>query len=220
MDHILERLNVASSRITEDNTNMIYMNDNVKALINKRNLKLHDINKEIEYNQISLQLRQVEQIVPQLWSSVILFATILIFKVTNSVIESRLSSGTVSVGITSSTVGSTASTSYYEALQLTLSMLVIYMIKKVKYKHSYVLVMLLICAWNILIVTKFYIDQHSPLIQIQFLFTIAFSFCIRLTSVFFVSIVCMISCIAFLQIRLSVIVQDSNEQLIASSTTF
>ena len=37
------------------------------------------------------------------------------------------------------------------------------------------------------------------------MYTIAFSFGIRLTSFYFVSIVCMLSTIAFLQIRLSVI---------------
>lgn len=41
----------------------------------------------------------------------------------------------------------------------------------------------------------------------QFLYTIAFSFGIRLTSFYLVSIICMISCISFLQIRLSVIVE-------------
>ena len=50
----------------------------------------------------------------------------------------------------------------------------------------------------------------------QFLYTIAFSFGIRLTSVFLVSTVCMISCIAFLQIRLSVIAENAR----AESSTF
>ena len=52
MDHILERLNVSSQRVTEDAAN-IYLTDNISAFINRRNLKLHDINKEIEYNQNS-----------------------------------------------------------------------------------------------------------------------------------------------------------------------
>ena len=45
----------------------------------------------------------------------------------------------------------------------------------------------------------------------QFLYTIAFSFGIRLTSFYLVSIVCMISCISFLQIRLSVIVKTTGQ---------
>ena len=69
----------------------------------------------------------------------------------------------------------------------------------------------LIFVSNMMIVVKFYNDQQSPLIQVQFLYTIAFSFGIRLTSFFFVSCICMISTIAFLQIRLSVIADTTGQ---------
>ena len=49
MDHILERLNYSSSRITQDSTSTNFY-ENMSAFINTRNMKLHDINKEIEYN--------------------------------------------------------------------------------------------------------------------------------------------------------------------------
>lgn len=49
MDHILERLNFSSSRITEDHMNKDFKN-NASAFINLASMKLHDINKEIEYN--------------------------------------------------------------------------------------------------------------------------------------------------------------------------
>ncbi len=49
MDHILERLNMSSDRVTDDMT-QVYMSNNTAAFINRCNLKLHDINKEIEYN--------------------------------------------------------------------------------------------------------------------------------------------------------------------------
>jgi len=51
----------------------------------------------------------------------------------------------------------------------------------------------------------FYIDPENPLIQIQFLYTIAFSHLIRLNSVFFVSLICLASAIGFLNIRLATI---------------
>ena len=63
MDHILERLNITSRSMNEDTANM-YMTENTSTFINGRNLKLYDINKEIEYNQNSLQIKQVEQIIP------------------------------------------------------------------------------------------------------------------------------------------------------------
>lgn len=89
MDHILERLNYSSSRITDDSMNNRFTDSQVSALINTRNLKLHDINKEIEYNQSSRSVGQVAYILPILWSSVILFAGLLLFKIVNSIIESR-----------------------------------------------------------------------------------------------------------------------------------
>ena len=59
---------------------------------------------------------------------------------------------------TSSTIGSTAATSYYEVMQVFISCGVIWSIKKLKCSRSYLLVMLLICISNIMIVTKFYAD--------------------------------------------------------------
>ena len=99
-----------------------------------------------------------------------------------------------------------------------LSASVICAIKKLKYNRSYILVMFLITISNIMIVTKFFTDRESPLIQVQFIYTIAFSFGIRITSFFFVSIATMISCIAFLLIRLAVIAKNAEVAHQESST--
>jgi len=210
MDHILERLNMTGGRVTEEMTQM-YMSDNTAAFINPRNLKLHDINKEIEYNQNSVMQSQLEQICPMLWSSVILFTVLLLFKIVNSVIKTKQDENDVGAFmIMSSTEGSTADTAYYEVIQIIMSIGIIYAIQKIKFRRSYFLVMSLIIISNGMIVFKFYGDRQSPLIQVQFLYTIAFSFGIRITSVFLVSIVCMLSCISFLQIRLSVIAENAS----------
>ena len=65
--------------------------------------------------------------------------------------------------------------------------------------------MALIIFMNGMCIVKFYYDRESPLIQIQFLYTVAFSFGVRLSSIFFVSLICTLSLFAFLQVRLSVI---------------
>ena len=129
MDHILERLNFASSRITEDHMDDNFK-DNVSAFINLRTMKLHDINKEIEYNQMSQSMRQVQTIVPLLWSSVILFAGLFFFKVANSILEAKYNDGEGrdKTAMSSSTLGSTAETSYFEFFQSALSLGVIYAI--------------------------------------------------------------------------------------------
>lgn len=111
MDHILERLNYQSSRISEDHVSGSF-SDNVSAFINTRNMKLHDINKEIEYNQTTNSLRQVVAIVPLIWSSFVLFAGLLLFKVANTIVESKFS--IESTTTSSSTLGSTVQTSYFE----------------------------------------------------------------------------------------------------------
>ena len=161
-------------------------------------MKLHDINKEIEYNQMSQSLRQVASVVPLLWSSVVLFSGLLLFKVANSILEARSECTISDTATTSCTLGSTAQTSYFEVFQSALSLGVIYVIKKIRYRRSYLLTMVLIVISNALIVFKFFNDQKSPLIQVQFLYTIAFSFGIRLTSFFFVSIICLVASVAFL----------------------
>lgn len=58
---------------------------------------------------------QVEQIVPQLWTSVVLFASLLIFKVSNTLISGKVSDSEKSVvDLMSETDGSKASTAYQE----------------------------------------------------------------------------------------------------------
>ena len=149
-------------------------------------------------------------IVPLIWSSFVLFAGLLLFKVANTIVESKLS--IESTTTSSSTLGSTVQTSYFEVFQAALSLGCIYAIKKIRYRRPYLLAMMLVLISNIMIVMKFFGDQESPLIQVQFLYTIAFSFGIRLTSFFLVSLITVFASVAFLQIRLSVIVDRTSEE--------
>ena len=64
---------------------------------------------------------------------------------------------------------------------------------------------------NGMCIIKFYFDRESPLIQIQFLYTLAFSFGVRLYSFHFVSVICILSSISFLNIRLSVIQKEEEK---------
>ena len=82
---------------------------------------------------------------------------------------------------------------------------VIYLIKRVRFQRLDVMIYLLVIIMNALCIIKYYVDRASPLIQIQFLFTLSFSFGVRLSSVLMVSIITIVSSIAFMQIRFSVI---------------
>ena len=86
----------------------------------------------------------------------------------------------------------------------------IYVIRKVKSVRSDLVIFTLVVIFNIMVNIYFYIDPENPLIQIQFLYTIAFSHLIRLNSVFFVSLICLASAIGFLNIRLATI-RDSTD---------
>ena len=87
----------------------------------------------------------------------ILFACLLVFKVTNSAIEAKLTESQV-FSIMSNTDGSRASTAYFEVVQICVSLGIIYAIKKIKYHRSYFLVMALIVISNCIIIFKFFGD--------------------------------------------------------------
>ena len=92
------------------------ISSSISGIINKWNLKLYDINKELEYSQNSTSLKQAETILPQLWSSVILFSAILIFKVANSWLEGADLISIETTVTQSNTEGSQITTSYFEVV--------------------------------------------------------------------------------------------------------
>lgn len=59
MDQILERLNQSSSRMSEG-----IVQSSISGIINKWNMKLHDINKELEYIMNSYHIKQAEACLP------------------------------------------------------------------------------------------------------------------------------------------------------------
>ena len=90
----------------------------------------------------------------------ILFSSLFLFKLANSFLESRFSEDNqTTFSILSSTEGSTAATSYFEVVQILISLGVIYSIKKIKYRRSHILVKTLIFVSNLMIVAKFFGDQ-------------------------------------------------------------
>lgn len=88
---------------------------------------------------------------------------------------------------------------------MVVSLTSIYIIRKVKSIRSDLVIFSLVVIFNSMVNIYFYIDPENPLIQIQFLYTIAFSHLIRLNSVFFVSLICLASAVGFLNIRLATI---------------
>jgi predicted DNA-binding protein YlxM (UPF0122 family) len=132
MDLILERLNLSSQQITEEKNNQ--MSSNVSSYINKCTLRLHDINKELEYGQSRQSIKYIEANIPVLWTSVFLFSFLFTFKVINSYLEANgFVRDDASVTITdSNTAGSTVATSYFEGCQILLLLFALYLIKRVK----------------------------------------------------------------------------------------
>ena len=77
LDQIFERLNYQRAE------------GGVAHWINPRNLRLHDVKREIEYNKMSISYSKVMLIVPLLWSSLFLYGGLLAFKAANSIIVVR-----------------------------------------------------------------------------------------------------------------------------------
>ena len=60
-----------------------------ESMINKFNLKLHDINKEIEYNSTSVSQKQTQNYTSLIWTSIILYSTIASYKLLNSIVGDK-----------------------------------------------------------------------------------------------------------------------------------
>ena len=63
-------------------------------MINKFNLKLNDINKEIEYNQVSISDYQIKNYTSLIWTSTILYSILGCFKIFNHFLESNTKTST------------------------------------------------------------------------------------------------------------------------------
>ena len=105
-------------------------------MINKFNLKLNDINKEIEYNTASISNRQIENYIVLIWTSITLYTSIAGFKVLNAFVERNSDGDQVEISMKSNTVGNRIQSIYWEIIEITVSLAAIYIILKVKSVRS------------------------------------------------------------------------------------
>lgn len=93
-------------------------------MINKFNLKLNDINKEIEYNQASISDIQIRSYVNLIWTCAFLYIMIGLFKIFNQILESndRTSSVGEETEARSDTDGNTITTIYVEIFEVMVSL--------------------------------------------------------------------------------------------------
>ena len=135
-------------------------------MINKFNLKLNDINKEIEYNQASISDIQIRSYVNLIWTCAFLYIMIGLFKIFNQILESndRTSSVGEETEARSDTDGNTITTIYVEIFEVMVSLSAIYFIKKVKNIRSDVIIFCLIVFFNLIVNIYFYLDPQNPLI--------------------------------------------------------
>lgn len=136
-------------------------------MINKFNLKLNDINKEIEYNQVSISDAQIKNYTSLIWTSTILYTILSLFKIFNHVLESNEKTTSKNDRETlnrSDTAGNTINTIYIEVLEVLVSLSAIYVIRKVKSIRSDIVIFSLVVIFNIMVNIYFYIDPQNPLI--------------------------------------------------------
>ena len=78
IDQILDQINVFGRLSPEGRNNFSY-----RSMINKCNLKLNDINKEIEYNEVVISEDLLGNCVRFIWTSATLYGLIALFKILN-----------------------------------------------------------------------------------------------------------------------------------------
>ena len=145
----------------------------------------------------------MESAVPTLWLAFYFYMSIFLLKIFNSTLFTYL--GREKARVDSTTTGITIESSYFELVIICLISLVIFTIKRIRYQKSRYLVFILVVMLDSITLIQFYQDLYSPLSQIQFLFTIAFTFGARLNFFFQVTSLGIMYTIATLQLRLSVI---------------
>lgn len=98
---------------------------------------------------------------------------------------------------------------YWELIEIVVSLTAIYLLLKMKMSiRSDVVIYSLILFQSIAVNIYFVFDPDNPLIQIKFLYTIAFAHMMRLNSFFFVSILCTASSVWYMNVRISRIEKD------------
>lgn len=153
MDQILDRINVSGGPDGRRG------NGSARTIINKLNLKLNDINKEIEYNQLCISGAQVKNYTSVLWTSTILYSVLGLFKIFNQFVTDD--KGTENAdGTKTNTIG----TLYVEVFELLVSVAAIYFIKYVKGVRSDLVIFGLVIIFNAMVNVYFYIDPQNPLI--------------------------------------------------------
>ena len=164
MDQILDRINISGGQSAEGRSNFTN-----RSMINKFNLKLNDINKEIEYNQVSISDSQIKNYVSLIWTSTILYSILGLFKVFNSYLENNDNTTSKNDSLTQNklnTAGNKLDTIYIEVLEVLVSLSAIFVIRKVKSIRSDIVIFSLVVIFNIMVNIYFYIDPENPLIQI------------------------------------------------------
>ena len=173
-----------------------------RSVISKCSLKLYDGGKEIEYNQIHLQLFDSVQLYALLWAQVVLYASIAVFKVWNTLAEQQPEDPRAVDGEHAYSL-QMVSTLYMELVEIFVGLLAVYIMKRtVVYRKDWV-VHGVILFFNVIVNIYFFIDPMNPLIQVQFIFVVTFSHINRLNSFFWVVWITIFSMICYLNIRIS-----------------
>ena len=98
-------------------------------------MKLNDINKEIEYNEVIISEGLIKSCVTLIWTSATLYGILGLFKIVNQIIENNDKTSSINNSKTeerSDTAGNNIQTIYMEVIEVFVSVLAIYLIKKVK----------------------------------------------------------------------------------------
>ena len=180
MDQILERINITAepSQGTTDNKIM-----NRSTLINK-NLKLHDFNKELEYQNQPADMRTLEPAIYTLYCfSVVLGCSVVLEMSQTEYVSSNKTANVVLL-----------------AMMIIMSLGLVLVLKRVKDINHDRLLLFYILLINVLVNIEKSFTINQPRSELVFYAAIACSFLCRLKSFFTVSGLCFVSTVCYFQL--------------------
>ena len=97
---------------------------------------------------------------------------------------------------------------YFECMLIFITLVIIYSITKLKVSRINYVMYGLITIMNMLNIMQILINDVNMFFDIRFFFTIAFSFGCRLSSFFYVSAVCMLAQVIYLNESIGTLIKD------------
>ena len=194
-----------------------------RKVVNRINLKLFDVSKENEYNQIHSKLFDSIKVIWLLWAQVLMFVSIAVFKVWNTFaepisqeeeeqnkVEAEDAKQQDEVAVEKDVVSSVysiqlVSTLYMETVAIIILLVSIYAIKKTSIMKKDWVIRGVILSLSLVVNLNFILNPRNPIIHVQFVFVVMFTHHCKVKSFFYIMWITLVSMVLYVNHRISVL---------------